>query len=196
MAHDTTILSDAQSGLQSGHFLRNLYFSRTVVQILWAATVLATAPAAPGTAVILVLLYPLWDVVCTVRDLRGNPQAKSKGLQRVNALLGVATAVAIGVLGSMQLRYAVAAFGAWALLAGLLQLGVGLARRRSLKGQWAMMLSGGQSALAGTAFLVGGLQEKMHVKDLGGYAIFGGVYFLIAGLLIMRKGRVGKRVAE
>ena len=183
MVQDQASLSTSSSA----HFLRNLYISRTAVQILWAAVVLATAPASPGLAVALTLLYPLWDVVCTVWDLRWNPQPTSRGLQRMNAILGVATAIAIGVFGSMQLRYAVAIFGAWALLAGVVQLGVGLARRRSLKGQWAMILSGAQSALAGTAFLVGGLREKMHIKDLGGYAIFGGVYFLIAGVLMHRK---------
>jgi uncharacterized membrane protein HdeD (DUF308 family) len=179
----------------AGNFLRNLYFSRTVVQIVWAAIVLATAPASPKLSVLLVVLYPLWDVICTVRDLRSNPQQTSKGLQQVNAVLGLAAAIGAGVFGSMQLRYAVAAFGIWALIAGLLQLGVGLARRKALKGQWAMVLSGVQSALAGTAFLLGGLQGKVHVKDLGGYAIFGGVYFLIAGLLLNRKSHAEKEIA-
>ncbi|WP_213804574.1 hypothetical protein [Granulicella sp. dw_53] len=186
----------SHSTRSSEHFLRNLYFTRTVVQIAWAGTVLATAPASPRLGVLLVLLYPVWDVVCTVRDLRLNPQPASRGLQLANAFLGSAAAIAVGVFGAMQLRYAVAAFGLWALLAGLLQLGVGLARRRSLKGQWAMILSGAQSALAGAVFLVNGLQEKMHIKDLGGYAIFGGVYFLIAGLLLNRKGQNEKAVAN
>jgi hypothetical protein len=34
---------------------------------------------------------------------------------------------------------------------------------------------------------VGGLQGKFHAKDLGGYAIFGAIYFLIAGVLLSRK---------
>jgi hypothetical protein len=169
------------------HFLRTLYFSRTAVQIVWAGVVIGTAATAPGLAVALAVLYPIWDVICTIWDLRSNPEPGAKGLQVLNAVLGTATAVAIGLLGTRDPRYAVAAFGAWALAAGLVQLGVGLARRRVVKGQWAMMLSGAQSAAAGTAFLLGGLSGKTHVKDLGGYAIFGAVYFLIAGLLLGRK---------
>jgi uncharacterized membrane protein HdeD (DUF308 family) len=192
MALDQTSLSTTTSS----RFLKNLYFSRTVVQIVWAVIVLATATASTGFAVILVLLYPVWDVVCTIRDLRSNPQPTSRGLQMANAFLGSAAAIAVGIFGTIQLRYAVAAFGLWALLAGLLQLGIGLARRRSLKGQWAMILSGAQSAFAGAAFLIGGLKEKVHVKDLGGYAIFGGIYFLIAGILLSRKGQIGKTVAD
>jgi hypothetical protein len=172
MALDQTSLSTTTSS----RFLKNLYFSRTVVQIVWAVIVLATATASTGFAVILVLLYPVWDVVCTIRDLRSNPQPTSRGLQMANAFLGSAAAIAVGIFGTIQLRYAVAAFG--------------------LKGQWAMILSGAQSAFAGAAFLIGGLKEKVHVKDLGGYAIFGGIYFLIAGILLSRKGQIGKTVAD
>jgi len=50
-----------------------------------------------------------------------------------------------------------------------------------------MILSGLQSTAAGIAFGLGGLSGKVHVKDLGGYAIFGAIYFLIAGILLSRK---------
>ena len=50
-----------------------------------------------------------------------------------------------------------------------------------------MILSGAQSALAGIAFVVLGLHEKRHITDVGGYAIFGALYFLIGGILLTRK---------
>lgn len=50
-----------------------------------------------------------------------------------------------------------------------------------------MILSGAQSALAGIAFIVLGLQQKRQIKDVGGYAIFGAFYFLIGGILLTRK---------
>lgn len=50
-----------------------------------------------------------------------------------------------------------------------------------------MILSGAQSALAGIAFVLLGLQDKQHIKDVGGYAIFGALYFLIGGILLSRK---------
>jgi uncharacterized membrane protein HdeD (DUF308 family) len=168
--------------------LRNLYFVRTAFQIVWALSVMATVVANPQVAAVLLIAYPLWDVACTLYDLSGSArEGSARTVQIINAVLGVAASAAIALNIFREPRYAVAAFGAWALGAGLLQLGVGLVRRKQLGGQWAMILSGAQSAAAGTAFLLGGLSEKFHIKDLGGYAIFGAIYFLIAGILLHRK---------
>ena len=50
-----------------------------------------------------------------------------------------------------------------------------------------MILSGAQSALAGIAFIVLGLHDEKHIGDVGGYAIFGALYFLLGGILLTRK---------
>jgi hypothetical protein len=55
--------------LDSTRSLRNLYFVRTAFQAVWAATVITTAIKQPLIAAVLFLLYPLWDVACTVYDL-------------------------------------------------------------------------------------------------------------------------------
>jgi hypothetical protein len=169
---------------QSAQSLRNLYFTRTAVQLAWAGLVLAAATPPPLTIALLVA-YPLWDVACTLYDLKHTSEARAS--QVANAILGGLTALAIALTAPTHLAYAIAAFGAWALIAGLLQLAAGLQRRKQLGGQWAMILSGAQSTLAGVAFVLGGLSGKLHPKDLGGYAIFGGVYFLIASILLHRK---------
>ncbi len=171
------------------HSLRNLYFTRTAVQFAWAGTVLATAASNPALAGGLLILYPLWDVACTVYDLRSSARANAgrPTAQYFNAALGMLAALAMALTAFRSPQYAVVAFGAWALAAGLAQLAVGLSRRKQLGGQWAMMLSGLQSGAAGVAFMLGGLHDKTHIKDLGGYAIFGGIYFLIAGFLMHRK---------
>ena len=149
---------------------------------------MTTAVAQPNLAAILVILYPLWDVACTVYDLRTSAlDGSAKTSQTINAELGVAMVIGIAFTAFGHPAYAVGIFGAWALGAGQLQLAVGLIRRKQLGGQWAMILSGLQSMVAGAAFGVGGLQGKFHAKDLGGYAIFGAVYFLIAGILLGRK---------
>jgi hypothetical protein len=169
--------------------LRNLYFVRTAFQLVWAATVITTAITQPLIAAVLFLLYPLWDVACTVYDL--NTSSRSGGArtsQMINALLGVGAAIGIGLTVFHQPVYAVAVFGVWAFGAGLLQLVLGLIRRRQLGGgQWAMILSGAQSMIAGVAFFLGGLWDKSHIKDVGGYAIFGAIYFFIGGVLLMRR---------
>jgi uncharacterized membrane protein HdeD (DUF308 family) len=171
--------------LQAAGFLRNLYFTRTAAQLIWAGIVLATAANNPALAAILLILYPLWDVACTLYELKSS--ANSGTTQYLNAALGTITAIGIGITGFSHPMYAIAVFGAWALVAGLLQLAVGVSRRKQFGGQWAMILSGAQSAAAGVAFVLGGLSGKIHIKDLGGYAVFGGIYFLIGGILLSRK---------
>jgi uncharacterized membrane protein HdeD (DUF308 family) len=191
----------AQNEQPQAHSLRNLYFTRTAVQLLWAGIVLATAAGNPVLASGLLILYPLWDVACTVYDLRSSTRSNSlpPTAQYVNAALGTLAAIGIALTAFNTPQKAVVTFGAWAFAAGLAQLAVGIARRKQLGGQWAMILSGLQSAAAGVAFILGGLHDKTHIKDLGGYAIFGGVYFLIAGFLMHRKlsrsSRLGAAVA-
>jgi uncharacterized membrane protein HdeD (DUF308 family) len=173
---------------ESARSLKKLYFTRTGFQVLWAASVIGTAVTKPAVAAILLILYPLWDVACTIYDLKTSALDRSaKTSQTINAVLGIAAAIGIALTVFDQPRYAVAVFGAWALVAGLLQFVAGLLRRKQLGGQWAMILSGLQSTVAGAAFVMGGLQGKMHVKDVGGYAIFGAIYFLIAGVRLARK---------
>jgi hypothetical protein len=41
--------------------------------------------------------------------------------------------------------------------------------------------------IAGVTYFFGGLYDKRHLKDVGGYAIFGAIYFLIGGILLTRK---------
>jgi hypothetical protein len=174
--------------LDSTRSLRNLYFVRTAFQIVWAASIITTAMRQPQIAAILFLLYPLWDVACTVYDLKTlSKSGSARTSQIINTLFGVAAAIGIGLTVFHQPIYSVAVFGAWAFGAGLLQLVVGLIRRRQMGGgQWAMILSGAQSTLAGVAFFLGGLSDKRHIKDVGGYATFGALYFLIGGILLTR----------
>jgi uncharacterized membrane protein HdeD (DUF308 family) len=176
------------------HSLRNLYFTRTVVQLLWAGIVLATAATNSALAAVLLILYPIWDVACTVYDLKSFTRSGPSAPQYVNIALGTLAAIGIAITAFKSPQQAVVTFGAWAFAAGLAQLAIGISRRKQLGGQWAMILSGLQSAAAGVAFILGGLHDKTHIKDLGGYAIFGGVYFLIAGLLMQRKLSQGARI--
>lgn len=167
-------------------FLQKLYLTRAAVQIAWAILIGIVASSSPRLALILAAIYPLWDVASTIWDLRFNPRPWSKALLLTNIWLGVSAALAVVVFGSLQIRYAVVSFGIWALLAGILQLVVGLRRRRALKGQWAMIFSGAQSALVGAVFSLGGAKQLVHLRDLAGYALFGAVYFLIAAVLLRR----------
>ncbi len=173
---------------QATRSLRTLYGVRTAFQLLWAAAFLSLVKTRPEVAGVLLVGYPLWDVACTIYDLRTAGQTGSaRTVQLVNALLGVAAAVGIALTISSRPPFAIAAFGVWALAAGLLQLAVGVVRRKALGGQWPLILSGAQSSAAGVSFVLGGLSGKLHTKDLGGYAVFGAVYFLVGAVLLQRK---------
>lgn len=179
--------------ITSSRSLRNLYFTRTLFQLIWAFGVILTASTQRQFAAILLILYPLWDVACTLYDFKTSGQAGlARTSQIINVALGVATALGIALTVFNQPAYTIAIFGGWALGAGLLQLLVGIIRRSQLGGQWAMILSGGQSMAAGIAFVLGGLSGKLHMKDIGGYAVFGAIYFLVGAILLSRKlSRIG-----
>src|ERR1700755_412708 len=109
--------------INSTRSLRNLYFVRTVFQVIWATGVLATAVQQPQLAAVLFVLYPLWDVACTVYDLKTSAQSgNARTSQIITAFLGAAAAIGIGLTVAHQPAVSVAIFGAWALGAGLLQL--------------------------------------------------------------------------
>jgi hypothetical protein len=181
----TATLSESQYA----HSLRNLYFTRTIVQLFWAGIVLVDAISSPLLAAGLLFFYPLWDVACTLYDLRTSARftSRSSTAQYANVAFGLLAAIGITLTVSRSPQQAVVTFGIWACTAGLAQLAVGTFRRKAFGGQWAIILSGLQSTAAGSVFIVGALNGKIHIKDLGGYAIFGGIYFLVAGFLINRK---------
>lgn len=168
--------------------LVKLYIVRTIFQVLWAAGVFATATTQPAVAAALLIVYPLWDVACTVYDLRTSAlDGSTRKSQTINAVLGTAAGIGIAVTTFSQPTYAIGIFGAWAFGAGLLQFVAGLLRRKQMGGQWAMILSGLQSTAAGVALGLGGLGGTVHARNLGGYAIFGALYFLIGGILLNRR---------
>ncbi len=70
----------------------------------------------------------------------------------------------------------------WAILSPLFQLITGRSgRQKSYGAQWAMILSGAQSALAGTFFLkrVGGCGHTVHHRHRPVYVALKAFYFLL-----------------
>lgn len=65
--------------------------------------------------------------------------------------------------------------------AGAVQLTVALTRRH-LGGQWPMMMSGGISVLAGSAFIVQSTGSMPGLAALAGYATLGGIFFLASAI--------------
>ena len=119
--------------IESARSLRNLYLVRTVFQVLWAVAILSTALTQPHIASILLIVYPLWDVACTLYDLMvSRPTGNARTSQVINALLGFATTLGMALTAFSMPAYSIAIFGSWAFGAGLLQLVAGLIRRKQL----------------------------------------------------------------
>jgi uncharacterized membrane protein HdeD (DUF308 family) len=183
---DRRILISQKSNIMNARSLRTLYFLRTAFSILWAILLSVFVKTNSPIAGILFIIYPAWDVFATWLDIRANPPQVSKNPQYINAAIGILTTIGVALALQKGVPEALIVFGGWAIVTGLIQLVLGLRRRSQLGGQWPMILSGGQSMLAGTVFIVMAHSPAMGIDSLAGYAAFGGFYFLIAAIRLSK----------
>ncbi|MEV7802736.1 hypothetical protein AB0O28_07295 [Microbispora sp. NPDC088329] len=168
--------------------LRRLYFVRFAFAIVWALVMFTTASNLGALAVTLLVLYPLFDVAAAIADARASRTTGSPALLYVNIVVSLITAVGVAVACASGIPAVLRVWGAWAVVAGLVQLIVGVTRR-TMGGQWPMIISGGISVLAGASFVVGASADSPTLINAAGYAIPGGVFFLISAF---RLGRAAK----
>lgn len=169
------------------------YFLRAGVAAAWvvAAFTLGTANAIAGA--VLLVLYPAWDAVANLGDAQANGGLRANRLQAVNVFISGVVAVMVAVSLSVDMHWVLGVLGAWAVLAGGLQLAVGVGRWRTYGGQWAMILSGVQSALAGGFFVMKStLPEAPSIATFAPYAALGAFYFLLSAIWLTWKARAGR----
>jgi uncharacterized membrane protein HdeD (DUF308 family) len=164
-----------------------LYFVRFVFAAAWAGAFAAIGSKIDAGSVTLLILYPAFDVAAAVFD------ARSTRNQALYANIAISTVAAVGfaIATANDIPAVFRAWGAWAIVAGLVQLFVALRRRRALGGQWAMILSGGISVIAGGGFL-GQAGNATSMRMLAGYAALGGLFFLISAVRLLRDGNQNK----
>lgn len=170
----------------SSSALRRLYFTRAAFSIAWVIAVSLFAKTSATAATILLIIYPAWDLLATIWDIRINAAGTSKTPQYVNAGISLITTIAAGIALQKGVPQALMVFGVWAILTGLIQLIMGLYRRKALGGQWPMIISGGQSMLGGSSFILLAHDPKMGITSLAGYAAFGAFYFLLGGIRLKK----------
>jgi uncharacterized membrane protein HdeD (DUF308 family) len=175
----TTALTPTAPSISSS--LRRLYFVRFGFAVVWAALLFASASDLGPLSVTLLVLYPLFDMAAAVVDARSSRANTLYANIAISALatIGLAFATASGIPAVLRV------WGAWAILAGLVQLVVGISRRR-LGGQWPMILSGGISVLAGSSFVLQASKDGATLSNLAGYATLGGIFFLVSALRLGR----------
>lgn len=184
----TTTISRSPSQLIAT--LRGLYFARFAFALVWALILIATKPQVGPLLTALVVIYPLVDAGAVFWQLRSEGRASAPRVsETINVVVSVIVAIALGVASTMSLGAALGVWGVWAALSGLAQL-VTAVQRRKAGGQVPQMLSGGISVLAGLSFLAQSLQGADNIASVGGYAILGGIFFLVSAIrlsVVLRK---------
>ena len=175
--------------------LRTLYLARAAFAAVWALVVAATARGAdtvdPLLALLLVL-YPLVDLVAAVVDRRTSGGTGAAPALVVNMALSALGAVGLGIAATSGTATVLVVWGAWAVAAGAVQLVVAL-RRRALRGQLPLIVSGGLSVLAGTAFIVQSAAPGASLVSLAGYAALGGIFFFTLAIRLHHHVRAAAR---
>lgn len=172
-----------QSFTRSG-WLRSYYFARAIFSIAWVAAAILFG-GQPGPTALLLVIYPAWDALANLVDARVNGGLKANSSQALNVVVSLITTLAVIVAVANSMYAVLAVFGVWAILSGLLQLNTGLKRWR-YQGQWAMILSGAQSALAGGFMISRSLGTAVPtILDIAPYAGFGAFYFLLSAIWLV-----------
>jgi uncharacterized membrane protein HdeD (DUF308 family) len=175
--------------------LRRLYFVRVIFSAIWVALIFSlasTVTVGSGASVlagVLLVVYPIWDVVATVFDVRASRASQSKMPQYVNIVIGTLAALAMIIALISGLTAAIVVFGIWASVSGAIQLFLALRRRRALGAQWPMIVSGALSLVAGFVFIASANSQKTGLTTLAGYSAFGAFWYLIAAIALTRSTR-------
>lgn len=165
--------------------LRRLYFVRFGFALVWAGLLFTSASKLGPVSVTLLVLYPLFDVVAALVDVRSSRATKPALGLYVNIAISGLAGIGLAVAAASGIPAVLSVWGAWAVVSGVIQLIVGVGRR-TLGGQWPMILSGGISTIAGTTFVLQATQPNASLVNLAGYAAIGGLFFLVSAIRLGR----------
>jgi hypothetical protein len=178
-----TVHSGDLSRASEEQWLKLYYFARTVFSAAWVTAAFTAGQHSLVIAAVLLVAYPAWDALANSVDASRSGGLGRNRTQAINVLASLATALAVVLALTMSMNWVLGVFGVWAILSGLLQLGTAVRRWKRFGAQWAMILSGGQSALAGTFFII---QARMpmppSITNVAGYAAVGAFYFLVSAV--------------
>jgi uncharacterized membrane protein HdeD (DUF308 family) len=173
------------SSAHEERWLKSYYSVRAIFSVIWVALAFAIgkqATAGAGVAALLVI-YPAWDALANFFDMSRSGGTGQNRTQAINIAVSVATTVAVLLQLGIGAPPILMIFGVWAILSGLLQFATAVRRWKDLGAQWAMILSGAQSALAGVFFIIqSGASTPPAIFKIAGYAAVGAVYFLISAI--------------
>jgi uncharacterized membrane protein HdeD (DUF308 family) len=169
----------------SNTWLKSYYFVRFAVSAAWVFLAFTLAKHMPSLAAIMLVAYPAWDALANFVDAQNTGGLGRNKSQFLNVVISVLTGFAVGIALAYSMNAVLAVYGVWAFLSGLLQLTTAVRRWKTNGAQWAMILSGAQSALAGAFFvnMASGV-EVIDITNVAPYAAFGAFYFLVSAVLL------------
>jgi hypothetical protein len=171
-------------------WLKRYYAVRALFSAFWVALAFTVGKAQPAFGVALLVAYPLWDCLANYVDAERNGGLRANPTQRLDMIASAIVALAVVVALQRDFHAAIGVIGVWAALSGILQLSTGIRRWKSASAQWPQILSGAQSCLAATHFVVEAIHPAtiVTVADVAPYAAFGALYFAIsAGVLAFKR---------
>ena len=167
----------------NSNWLKRYYYLRFAVSAVWVAVALTIGKSAPPFAAVLLVAYPVWDALANYLDAQGSGGLGKNKTQLLNFVVSTVTAIAVAVALTKGNGAVLFVFGLWAGFAGILQLATGVRRWKSYGAQWAMILSGAQSAFAATHFVQQSMRDGPDaITQVPLYAGFGAFYFLISAV--------------
>ena len=170
--------------------LRRIYLVRGLIAVVWSIAFATVHDSLTAATVLLLIAYPLIDVVASLLDVGENPGTPGRTLQVFNTALSALTALGLGLAAIRGIATVLFVFGLWAVISGAAQLTVALRRRSPELGrQWPMLIAGTFSIIAGLTYLPVALGDDPNLKALIQYTAAGGTFFVIQAATLTWKTR-------
>jgi len=179
----------ARASEASPHWLKRYYAVRALVSVIWVASAFTIGETQPLAGIALFIAYPAWDCLANCVDAMRTGGFRANPSQTLNAVVSAIVTLAVAATVGADVHTAIGVIGVWAALSGILQLATGVRRWRGVSAQWPQILSGAQSTLAGTHFLMKAVHPALAVSltDIAPYAAFGALYFGISAFVLVIK---------
>ncbi|TPI29254.1 DUF308 domain-containing protein [Mesorhizobium sp. B3-1-9] len=188
-------MSGQNRAQSSSGWLKNYYYLRFAVSAAWVAVAFTVAKSVPPLAAVMLVAYPAWDALANYVDAQRSGGLGRNRSQLLNFAVSILAAIAVAIVLGRGMNAVLAVYGVWAVVSGAFQLLTAVRRWKTSGAQWAMILSGAQSALAGLFFVkMAGGAEAIGIANVAPYAAFGAFYFLVSAVWLsvsdmLRKSR-------
>jgi len=167
----------------SNGWLKTYYYLRFAVSAVWVLVAFTVAKNATLLAAVMLVAYPAWDALANYVDAQRSGGLGRNRSQLLNFAVSILTAIAVAIAFGRGMNAVLTVYGIWAVVSGAFQLLTALRRWKTSGAQWAMVLSGAQSALAGLFFVkMAGGTEAIGIANVAPYAAFGAFYFLVSAV--------------